>query len=91
MCGITETTLSLIDNQFQIKHTPMSHIDFSPSGSDNSAKKVAQVARREGKFQGIMLDEHGIIAVGIDLVQAYNFADLAEELAKIANIPSAIL
>ena len=37
-----------------------------------------------------MLDEHGLIAVGTDLVQAYNFADLTEELAQIAYISSTI-
>ena len=65
-------------------------VDFSPSGSDDLAKKIAHAVRENDKFRVIMLDQHGIIAVGVDLVQAYNFADLAEEMAKIAYISSTI-
>ena len=73
------------------KQPQMPHVDFSPSGSDDLAKKIAHAVRENDKFRVIMLDQHGIIAVGVDLVQAYNFADLAEEMAKIAYISSTIL
>jgi L-ribulose-5-phosphate 4-epimerase len=72
------------------KQPSMPHVDFSPSGSEALAEKVSQVARSNGKFRIIMLDEHGIIAVGTDLTQAYNFADLTEELAQIAYISATI-
>ena len=75
------------DAAFKQPHMP--HVDFSPSGSD-LAKKIAHAVRENDKFRVIMLDQHGIIAVGVDLVQAYNFADLAEEMAKIAYISSTI-
>jgi len=76
------------DAAFKQPHMP--HVDFSPSGSDDLAKKIAHAVRENDKFRVIMLDQHGIIAVGVDLVQAYNFADLAEEMAKIAYISSTI-
>ena len=41
-------------------------------------------------FRVMILDEHGIVAVGSDLVQAYNFADLTEEMAQIAYVSSTI-
>jgi ribulose-5-phosphate 4-epimerase/fuculose-1-phosphate aldolase len=72
------------------KQPPMPHVDFSPSGSDDLAEKVAYAVQDNNKFRVIMLDEHGIIAVGVDLAQAYNFADLAEEMAKIAYVSSTI-
>jgi L-fuculose-phosphate aldolase len=72
------------------KQPPMPHVDFSPSGSDDLAEKVAYAVRDNNKFRVVMLDEHGIIAVGVDLAQAYNFADLAEEMAKIAYISSTV-
>ena len=72
------------------KQPPMPHVDFSPSGSDALADKVAQAARANSNFRVIMLDEHGIIGVGVDLIQAYNFADLTEELAQIAYVSASI-
>jgi ribulose-5-phosphate 4-epimerase/fuculose-1-phosphate aldolase len=72
------------------KQPPMPHVDFSPSGSEALADKVAQAARSSSDFRVIMLDEHGIIAVGTNLVQAYNFADLTEEMAQIAYLSSTI-
>ena len=72
------------------KQPPMPHVDFAPSGSDDLVEKVAHAARENDNFRVIMLDEHGIVTVGVDLVQAYNFADLAEEMAQIAYISSTI-
>lgn len=72
------------------KQPPAPHVDFSPSGTDALAEKVAKAAQEDQSFRIIMLDQHGIIAVGTDLVQAYNFADLNEEMARIAYISSTI-
>jgi len=72
------------------KQPPAPHVDFSPSGTDALAEKVATAAQEDQSFRIIMLDQHGIIAVGTDLVQAYNFADLNEEMARIAYISSTI-
>ena len=72
------------------KQPPTPHVDFSPSGSDALVEKVGQAARSNDKYRVIMLNEHGIIAVGTDLTQAYNFADLTEELAQIAYLAATI-
>lgn len=72
------------------KQPPAPHVDFSPSGSDALVEKVKQAVQNDDKFRIIMLDEHGIIAVGTDLSQAYNFADLAEEMAQIAYLAATI-
>ena len=72
------------------KQPPMPHVDFSPSGSQALVEKVAAAADSNTKFRVMMLDEHGIIAVGADLIQAYNFSDLTEELAQIAYLSSTI-
>ncbi len=68
----------------------MPRVGFSASGTDDLVAKMAQAAQENAGFRVIMLEEHGIIAVGVDLVHAYNFADLAEEMAKIAYISATI-
>ena len=70
------------------KQPPMPHVSFSPSGSEELAHKVGEAAHSSGDFRVMMLDEHGIIAVGMDLLQAFIFADLAEEMAEIAFLAS---
>lgn len=72
------------------KQPPMPHVSFSPSGSEALARKVGQAARSSDDFRVIMLDQHGIVVVGADLMQAYIFADLAEEMAQIAFLASLI-
>ena len=72
------------------KQPPMPHVSFSPSGSEDLVEKVQEAARQNPGFRTILLDEHGIISVGTDLVQAYNFTDLAEEMAQIALLSKLI-
>ncbi len=72
------------------KQPPMPHVAFSPSGSTELADKVGAAARANPDFRVMLLDEHGIIAVGTTLVQAYNFADLAEEMAHVAYLAATI-
>jgi L-fuculose-phosphate aldolase len=72
------------------KQPPMPHVSFSPSGSEALARKIGEAARRSGDFRVIMLDGHGIVAVGASLMQALIFADLAEEMAQIAFLASLI-
>ncbi|HLV34450.1 MAG TPA: class II aldolase/adducin family protein [Spirillospora sp.] len=72
------------------KQPPMPHVTFSPSGSTELSDKVGAAARANPDFRVMMLDEHGIIAVGTSLLQAYNFADLAEEMAHIAHLAATI-
>lgn len=72
------------------KQPPMPHVAFAPSGTEELAEKVGEAARSSDDFKVIMLDEHGIIAVGGDLMQAFLWADLAEEMAEIAFISTTI-
>lgn len=72
------------------KQPPMPHVPFSPSGSEALVQSVRTAAAGNDAFRVILLDEHGIIAVGQDLVQAFIFADLAEEMAQIALLSSLI-
>jgi L-fuculose-phosphate aldolase len=72
------------------KQPPMQHVSFSPSGTKELARKVADAAQTSDELRVLMLDEHGIVAIGHDLVQAFVWADLAEEMAQIAFVSSLI-
>lgn len=76
------------DAAFKQPETP--HVSFAPSGSDELVQGVAMAARSNSEFKVMLLDEHGIVAVGKDLTQAYNHADLYEELAQIAFVANVI-
>lgn len=66
------------------KQPRMPHVPFAPSGSDQLVDNVATAARGSDDFRVLMLDEHGIVAVGESLLRAFIWADLAEEMAEIA-------
>jgi len=72
------------------KQPAMLHVPFAPSGTKELAAKVGEAACSSTDFRVMLLDEHGIIAVGVDLMDAFLFADLAEEMAQIAWISSRI-
>lgn len=72
------------------KQPAMPHVPFAPSGTKELASKVGEAARSSTDFRVILLDEHGIITVGANLMEAFLFADLAEEIAQIAWISSQI-
>ena len=72
------------------KQPPMPHVPFAPSGSEELAQAVGKAARSSPDFRVMLLDEHGIVSVGADLMEAFLFADLAEEMAQIAWIASHI-
>ncbi len=72
------------------KQPPVVHVPYAPSGTKELAQNVGEAARNRSDFRVMLLDEHGIIAVGADLMEAFLFADLAEEIAQIAWISSHI-
>lgn len=72
------------------KQPPMPHVPFAPSGTRELADAVGKAASSADELRVILLDQHGIIAVGADLVEAFLFAELAEEMAQIAWIASQI-
>lgn len=73
-----------------LKQPAMPHVSFSPSGTRSLAEKVGEVAQQNPGLRTILLDQHGVITVGHDLLTAFNFMDLAEEIARIAFIAGQI-
>lgn len=72
------------------KQPPMPHVSFSPSGSEDLAEKVGEIARMNQNLRTILLDEHGVITVADNLTSAYDFMDVTEEISRIAFISSQI-
>lgn len=72
------------------KQPPVVHVPYAPSGTRELAQNVGQAARSRSDFRVMLLDEHGVIAVGADLMDAFLVADLTEEIAQIAWISSHI-
>jgi L-fuculose-phosphate aldolase len=68
------------------KQPAMPHVPFAPSGSAQLVQNIAAAIKGNTEFKVIMLDEHGIVSVGKDLMTAFLWADLAEEMAQIALI-----
>jgi ribulose-5-phosphate 4-epimerase/fuculose-1-phosphate aldolase len=66
------------------KQPPMPHVPFAPSGSDELQQNVVQAIEANPQCKVLLLEEHGIVALGKDVLTAYNVADLTEELAWIA-------
>lgn len=76
------------DAAYKQPRTP--HVPYAPSGSRELAEGVGHAARSHPDFRVMLLDQHGIVAVGSDLMDAFMWADLYEELAQIAWISSQI-
>lgn len=69
---------------------PTPHVPYAPSGTRELAEGVAHAARASSDFRVMLLDQHGVVAVGADLMEAFMWADLYEELAQIAWISTQI-
>jgi len=52
---------------------------YRPYGSNELAVVAAQTI---GAANAVLLEKHGVLAVGRDLREAYNIADLVEETAR---------
>ena len=68
------------------KQSPMPRVPFAPSGSEKLREHVVQVIEKNPGCKVLLLEEHGIVALGANVVAAYNVADLTEELARIAYL-----
>jgi ribulose-5-phosphate 4-epimerase/fuculose-1-phosphate aldolase len=66
------------------KQPPIPSVSFAPSGSEELRQNVAAAVRLNPDCRCLLLEQHGIIALGEDITAAYNQADLIEELATIA-------
>jgi ribulose-5-phosphate 4-epimerase/fuculose-1-phosphate aldolase len=68
------------------KQAPIPRIPFAPSGSEELREHVIRAIEENPGCKVMLLEKHGITALGTDVVAAYNLADLTEELARIAYL-----
>lgn len=68
------------------KQPPMPRVPFAPSGSEALRSHVVHAIEANPGCKALLLEEHGTLALGGDIVAAYNVADLTEELATIAYL-----
>lgn len=68
------------------KQPPIPRVPFAPSGSEELRQNVAAVIKENPGCRCLLLELHGMIALGGDITAAYNQADLIEELATIAYL-----
>lgn len=68
------------------KQPKIPRVPFDPSGSKELQASVVQAIKDNPDCKVLMLEEHGIIALGADIRWAYDIADLTEELARIAYL-----
>lgn len=68
------------------KQPPMPSVPFAPSGTQDLKENVSQAVRENPGCKVLFMEQHGIAALGADVVTAYNVADLTEELAWIAYL-----
>ncbi len=68
------------------KQPPIPRVSFAPSGSDELMKLVIEAINENPNCKALLLEQHGTVSMGTDIVSAYNGADLLEELARIAHL-----
>lgn len=56
----------------------------APSGSSELRDYVAQVVAENPGLKAMLMCRHGILTLGVNLVNAYNIADLVEDSARVA-------
>ncbi len=74
----------LTDSAF--KQPPIPRVAFAPSGTEELRQNVASAVRENPGCRCLLLELHGLIALGSDITAAYNQADLIEEVATIAYL-----
>jgi L-fuculose-phosphate aldolase len=68
------------------KQPLMPSVPFAPSGSQDLKQNVSKAVRENPDCKVLFMEQHGITALGTDVVNAFNLADLTEELAWIAYL-----
>ena len=69
-----------------LKQPPIPRVPFAPSGTEELRQNVASAVRENPGCRSLLLELHGLIALGSDITAAYNQADLIEEVATIAYL-----
>jgi L-ribulose-5-phosphate 4-epimerase len=73
----------------KMKPLPMvtvSCVESAPAGSPELSRYVQEGLKRYPLAKVLLMREHGTLALGLDLSNAYYLSDLAEDTAKIAFI-----
>ncbi len=66
------------------KQRPVPRVPFAPSGSDALQEGIVRAIGAHPACAVLLLEEHGLVALGATVLDAFNLADLIEELAHIA-------
>ena len=66
------------------KQPPMPSVPFAPSGSGELQEHIVHAIQEDPDCRVLLLEKHGIAALGKDVRNAYDMADLTEELARVA-------
>jgi L-fuculose-phosphate aldolase len=74
----------LTDAGYKLSAIPI--VPFAPGGSEELKDLIVAAVRQDPNCIVLLLEKHGIVALGSDIVTAYNLADLTESLAHIAYI-----
>ena len=80
--------LATISARVILKHVPC--IECFAPGSAELRNAVVGGIQKNPEANCILMKEHGILAMGRDLRQAYTIADLTEDTAKIAYVAATI-
>lgn len=70
----------------RLNNPPMPSVPFAPSGTRELKENVSRAVQENPACKVLFMEQHGIAALGADVVAAYNVADLTEELAWIAYL-----
>ena len=57
---------------------------------ENRIPEIVRAIEENPGCKVLLLDKHGIAALGLDVANAYNLADLTEELAWIAHLSAGV-
>jgi L-fuculose-phosphate aldolase len=73
-----------------LKQPPIPRVPFAPSGTDELRRHSAQALESAPGCQVLLLEMHGIVAIGTTVIKAYDTADLTEEIARTAYLAQAL-
>ncbi len=66
------------------KQAKVPFVGFAPSGTHELQQNMAEAIESNPECRVILMEKHGMAALGKDVVSAYDMADLHEEIARIA-------
>jgi ribulose-5-phosphate 4-epimerase/fuculose-1-phosphate aldolase len=72
------------------KQPPIPSVPFAPSGTEQLRAHVRNAIERHADCRALLLEQHGLVALGRSVINAYDVADLIEELARIAYLSESL-